>query len=695
MPGTVPVTTSLFELSGVIQPPRLSLRYRVGLVIVAMAMLILPVIYLSLVIGAAWVVWWHATTNVWIVEGRTNQLTLLAYVSPIVAGAILVFFLFKPVIARPNVCRGPISLSPVDEPEIFHFIETICAQVRAPIPRLVQVDCHVNASASFMPIRFGILKRDLVLTIGLPLVAGLSVRGFSGVLAHEFGHFAQRSGMRLTALVRSINHWFARVVYERDRWDGKLDEWARDQDWRSFLIVALARGGIWASRRVLAALMRVGQAVSCFMLRQMEYDADHYEIQLTGSAAFVRTSVRIRELHLAAHLAYQEIQHSWQARTLPADLPQFLVQHETTIPDAARAAARDVSNATTRLWDTHPSDADRIRAAEVAAAPGIIADGDASAKGLFRQFDALSAEATRHHYTHDLELDVTDAALVDRQDVNAVRQRREDRRQTLRAYLGECVSLTRPLVVSWRDVASRDDSQLREALIDARHTMAADAASVTAHYRQFEWYTRRRSGARAAEEFLLAGGAIEDAQGVSDLAEPTLESAISSQSWAVAMQDEHRPPLDRFEAAVVQRLACGLVLADRHGTSGATREAAAALEITAACIPAVLDVYENISIINLLAAVLRGKPQALSQRVDVLGARITRSLDALAERLARTPCPAALTARPMSIGAWCGLDSARERENPPQVLDRLTTVYWQVLEEVVTIAATAEEVVRA
>ena len=67
-----------------------------------------------------------------------------------------------------------------------------------------------------MPRPLGVFKKDLVLTIGLPLVAGLSIREFGGVLAHEFGHFAQGGGMRLTALVRFVNGWFARVVYERD-----------------------------------------------------------------------------------------------------------------------------------------------------------------------------------------------------------------------------------------------------------------------------------------------------------------------------------------------------------------------------------------------------------------------------------------------------------------------------------------------
>jgi len=127
---------------------------------------------------------------------------------------------------------------------------------------------------------------DLTLTIGMPLVAGLPMQHFAGVLAHELGHFSQGGGMRLTYLVRSVNAWFARVVYERDAWDEKLVEWSETGDIRTRIPFYLARLFVWLSRRILWGLMLVGQAVSCFMLRQMEFDADRYEARLAGSTAF-------------------------------------------------------------------------------------------------------------------------------------------------------------------------------------------------------------------------------------------------------------------------------------------------------------------------------------------------------------------------------------------------------------------------
>ena len=95
------------------------------------------------------------------------------------------------------------------------------------------------------------------------------MRQFAGVLAHEFGHFAQGAGMRLTYVIRRINLWFARVVYERDEWDLKLEQSAKTSDWRMRIVLQMARGCVWLSRRILWALMHAGNAISCFMLRQM------------------------------------------------------------------------------------------------------------------------------------------------------------------------------------------------------------------------------------------------------------------------------------------------------------------------------------------------------------------------------------------------------------------------------------------
>ena len=325
--STVEMTTvngaSLVALSGTIVATRLSSAYRLGLVAVALAMLLLPILYIGLIVLAGAGVWWHLTTNSWILSGSGTIWRLIPYAGPAVAGVVLMFFMIKPILAKPAKGQEPIPVLPEAEPRLLAFIEQICGQITAPVPRRVQVDCRVNASAGFMAGRFRLLKRDLLLTIGLPLAAGLSVRELGGVLAHEFGHFAQGGGMRLTAVVLGINAWFGRVVYERDQWDERLDEWGKDVDWRLAVVVLMARGSVWASRRLLAGLMFAGHAMSCFMARQMEYDANSYEIKLAGSVTFARTCARLRELNVGAQVGYNDLREGWQQRRLPSNLPVF------------------------------------------------------------------------------------------------------------------------------------------------------------------------------------------------------------------------------------------------------------------------------------------------------------------------------------------------------------------------------------
>jgi len=58
------------------------------------------------------------------------------------------------------------------------------------------VVCDLNAAAGFRRGAASFFGNDLVLTIGLPLVAGLSLREFAGVVAHELAHVTQKHGFR-------------------------------------------------------------------------------------------------------------------------------------------------------------------------------------------------------------------------------------------------------------------------------------------------------------------------------------------------------------------------------------------------------------------------------------------------------------------------------------------------------------------
>jgi Zn-dependent protease with chaperone function len=407
------------SFSGEIESTSVSLGYVIGLSVVAIGMVLLPLLYLGFIIIAAILLFLHITKDIWILEDSYMRplIKFILYCGPIVAGFTLIFFMVKPFFARPRKESSKFTLKPEDEPELFAFINQICKQVNAPPPKRVDVDCRINASASFENGFSGMRRRDLVLTIGLPLVAGLNIQQFGGVLAHEFGHFTQGAGMSLTYLIQSINFWFHRVVHERDEWDYYLESATQRLPFQIRIIFYIARGCVAGSRKLLMLLMKLGHGMSCFMSRQMEYDADSYQVKLAGGRAFTQTFHRLRELTLADQLTQSALRESWQNNRLPDNLPAFISHKTAFIPaDIRKAFEEATAGRKTGVFDTHPAHVDRIRAAEALKQTGILHQTDPAAN-LFTNFDSLSKAITRFYYENILNLSLTSTQLIPQEEI--------------------------------------------------------------------------------------------------------------------------------------------------------------------------------------------------------------------------------------------------------------------------------------
>jgi Zn-dependent protease with chaperone function len=490
---------------------RPSVSYQLGLAVVAFLMVLLPVIYAGLILLAGWGVWHHATNDLFILQ-RTSGLwlSLPFYFGPIVAGLTLIAFMVKPLFAGRPPASPAVALDAGQERLLFTLIERICRVVGAPPPRRVEVNCAVNAAAGFRRGAASLFGQDLTLSIGLPLVAGLSARQFAGVLAHEFGHFSQGAGMRLTYVIRQINQWFFRVVYERDRWDFALERAARAADFYTGVVWHAARGCIWLTRRILWVLAHAGHAVSCYMLRQMEYDADRCASQLAGSDTFRETMLRLQELNLASNAAFAALRHSWHAQRLPDSLPQFIVGTIPGIPPEVREeTGRLVAESKTGIFDTHPCDTDRMRAAEALDAPGVFRSTD-PATALFRDFASLSRRVTRLSYEKEYALPIRHQNLVDTEtclrESNALRATRA----LSERYFGGVSTVFHPISIGPPELLPLPDPEA--GLAELRSARARMRAAVTrARYAQGqqEQIGDCLSNAENALALLTAGFAIE------------------------------------------------------------------------------------------------------------------------------------------------------------------------------------------
>lgn len=670
-----------YAFAGTIEPTRLPAAYRFGLVIVGAAMLLLPLLYLGSIALTAGAVWRHLTTNVGILAGRGNaQGRLLVYLGPALIGVVLMFFMVKPILARPSRERDPIPLDPGAEPALIAFIQAICRQIRAPMPRRVQVDCTVNASAGFMRQGVaGVLSNDLVLTIGLPLVAGLTVRQLGGVLAHEFGHFAQGGGMRLTAIVRGVNAWFARVVFERDEWDLRLEEWSKNLDGRVAILLWLAKGAIWVSRQMLRGLMLAGHAISCFMLRQMEFDADSYEIKITGSETFGQTSSRMREMNVGAQFGYADLRSSLRTGKLPSHLPAFVVQRTSCVPRDVLDQVRNTADERTGMFDTHPCDADRIRAALKAAAPGVMAGGDGPATALFRNFEALSAAATRHHYEHDLGIGLEAVALIDTEEAMRHSSTRDQQREAFQAFFGGSVSPRRPLVIPESVLEWRDRDRLRVVWGEARRRMTGHMARVAEQYREFEALEDKRDAVFTAQELFAAGFSKLKAEEF-ELPDGTPEGVRKADQQYEVQQRALIRALDAFEASVRHRLAAALALAEDEASREQTRSLVAAANALAGAMALGHELRRLESTWRTLAHNASGKEsnEQVAKRAELISATISTRCSQLEAELTGVACPPVLGGRQMSMAERCGLRAAN-RDAASEIGDEMLWSYYEIM----------------
>jgi Zn-dependent protease with chaperone function len=398
-PVAVTGTQLATAFEGQLERRGVAVGYQLGLAAVAGLMVLLPVVYFGIIAAACWLVWYHATHSVAMfdgVRGRGVIVLGVVYVAPIIAGGLLVLAMILPLFWRSRRGPRPFWVDRREQPLLYAYVDKLCDVMRAPRPARIDIVAAANASAHIDNGVFGLLRRRLVLTLGLPLATTMNLRQFTGVVAHELGHFSQGSSMRLSYVVHNINGWFARMAWGRsgidDMVDGMLD--VEDGHWALALIGLACKCVIGLARLVLMGLAIVSHGLTMNLSRQAEFDADRQAARIVGGEAMGEALQAAPFIDAAFDLAVEQAQSGWVRRRLPDDLVAcaHTVYHHLP-PPLKDGITSGILTSEASWFDTHPPLYKRVATLKRAGLRGVL-KLDAPATVLFKDFDELSKIAT-------------------------------------------------------------------------------------------------------------------------------------------------------------------------------------------------------------------------------------------------------------------------------------------------------------
>ncbi|UJR78446.1 M48 family metallopeptidase [Sandaracinus amylolyticus] len=178
------------------------------------------------------------------------------------------------------------------EPLLFAFLRRLADETGAPRPHRVFVSARVNASVfydlSFWNLIFPSKKN---LELGLGLVNALTLDELKAVIAHEYGHFAQRT-MAVGRWVYVAQQIAGHIIVSRGVFDRFLS-FISNIDIRVAWIGWIMRLFVWAIRSVLDTVFRVVVLAHRALGREMELQADRVAVSVSGSDSLVHALHRL------------------------------------------------------------------------------------------------------------------------------------------------------------------------------------------------------------------------------------------------------------------------------------------------------------------------------------------------------------------------------------------------------------------
>lgn len=239
----------------------------------------------------------------WIVAAIHNIWAIIFGIGIAGVGLMVLAFVIKFLFARKvETDSRRREITAEEYPDLFDFIRNISEETHTRFPKHIYLSPEVNAyvfyDSSFWSMILPVRKN---LVVGLGLVNMTNLSEFKSVIAHEFGHFSQKS-MRAGSYVYHANKVLYNMLYENNSYSEALSRWAGIHTIFSIcaqITVKIVQVIQWILQQAYKVVNKQYMSLS----RQMEFHADAMSAKVAGSNNAVHALRRIE----FADVCYQTV----------------------------------------------------------------------------------------------------------------------------------------------------------------------------------------------------------------------------------------------------------------------------------------------------------------------------------------------------------------------------------------------------
>ncbi|MBV6880152.1 M48 family metallopeptidase [Epilithonimonas ginsengisoli] len=251
------------------------------------------IVYILLFISAIALTVACVTGGIMMIAAKPMFFTLMIGLGLASFGLLIFYFLIKFLFKKHINDRSFLTeITQRDEPELFAMISEIVKETGTDFPKKVYLSYDVNASvfydstfwSMFLPI-----KKNL--TIGIGLVNACTKQELKAIIAHEFGHFSQRS-MKVGSYVYNVNQIIFNLVNDDESYRNTIQNWANASGYFAIfaeLALKFTQGIQW----VLAKMYSFVNIRHMALSREMEFHADEVAANIAGSLALEESLLRM------------------------------------------------------------------------------------------------------------------------------------------------------------------------------------------------------------------------------------------------------------------------------------------------------------------------------------------------------------------------------------------------------------------